>query len=384
MGDAVIRPDLKKLDLAVRDFIDLNDLRATDSGRIVGPKAAKLGELHHAFPDKVSKGVAIPFGVFREVVLDKPYKGGKETVFDWMVGQYEKVHALPEGSEQRAQTAEALRAELYDIIMQADLGDKFRSNLKAAIIRTFGTTDLGVFVRSDTNVEDLAGFTGAGLNLTLPNVIGFDGVVNAINSVWASPFTARAFAWRQSHMEQPQHVYPAVLLLRSVANDKSGVMVTADIDTGDRQTLSVAVNEGVGGAVDGQSAESLRISLADGSVRLLATATAPWRRLPAADGGVVKLPASGSEWVLKPNEIKQLVQFAKELPVKFPPITDDEGNSSPADIEFGFLDGELHLFQLRPFLQSRKAQGSDYLANMDKALEGNMNKTVDMNGVPGS
>jgi hypothetical protein len=384
MGDAVIRPDLEKLDLTVRDFIDLNDLRATDSGRIVGPKAAKLGELHHAFPDRVSKGVAIPFGVFREVVLDKPYKGGNQTVFDWMVEQYAKIHALPEGSEQRAQTAEAFRAELYDIIMQADLGEKFRNNLKTAIIKTFGTTDLGVFVRSDTNVEDLAGFTGAGLNLTLPNVIGFDGVVNAINSVWASPFTARAFAWRQSHMEQPQHVYPAVLLLRSVANDKSGVMVTADIDTGDRQTLSVAVNEGVGGAVDGQSAESLRISIQDGSIRLLATATAPWRRLPAAEGGIVKLPATGSEWVLKPDEIKQLVQFAKELPIKFPPITDDEGNSSPADIEFGFLDGELHLFQLRPFLQSRKAQGSDYLANMDKALEGNMNKTVDMNRVPGS
>jgi hypothetical protein len=382
-GDAVIRPDLAKLDLTVRDFIDLNDLRATDSGRIVGPKAAKLGELHHAFPDQVSKGVAIPFGVFREVVLDKPYKGSQKSVFDWMVEQYSAIHALPDGSDQRAQTAEAFRAELYDIIMHADLGDKFRENLKAAIIRTFGTTDLGVFVRSDTNVEDLAGFTGAGLNLTLPNVIGFDGVVNGINSVWASPFTARAFAWRQSHMEEPQHVYPAVLLLRSVANDKSGVMVTADIDTGDRNTLSVAVNEGVGGAVDGQSAESLRINTTDGSVRLLAPATAPWRRLPVEQGGIAKLPVSGSEWVLKPDEIQQLVKFARELPEKFPPITDDEGNSSPADIEFGFLDGKLHLFQLRPFLQSRKAQGSNYLATMDKALLGNMNQSVDMTGVPG-
>jgi hypothetical protein len=382
-GDAVIRPDLAKLDLTVRDFIDLNELRAADSGRIVGPKAAKLGELHHAFPDKVSKGVAIPFGVFREVVLDKPYKGSQKTVFDWMVEQYAAIHGLPEGSDQRAQTAEAFRAELYDIIMHADLGDKFRNKLKAAIINTFGTTDLGVFVRSDTNVEDLAGFTGAGLNLTLPNVIGFDGVVKAINSVWASPFTARAFAWRQSHMEEPQHVYPAVLLLRSVANDKSGVMVTADIDTGDRNTLSVAVNEGVGGAVDGQSAESLRISTADGSVRLLATATAPWRRLPVAQGGIAKFPVSGSEWVLKPDEIQLLVKFARELPEKFPPITDDEGNSSPADIEFGFLDGELHLFQLRPFLQSRKAQGSNYLANMDKSLQGHMNQSVDMTGVPG-
>ncbi|MDX2476984.1 MAG: phosphoenolpyruvate synthase, partial [Gammaproteobacteria bacterium] len=137
------------------------------------------------------------------------------------------------------------------------------------------------------------------------------------------------------------------------------------------------------GAVDGQAAESLRINTTDGSVRLLAPATAPWRRLPVEQGGIAKLPVSGSEWVLKPDEIQQLVKFSRELPEKFPPITDDEGNSSPADIEFGFLDGKLHLFQLRPFLQSRKAQGSNYLANMDQALQGNMNQSVDMTGVPG-
>jgi phosphoenolpyruvate synthase/pyruvate phosphate dikinase len=215
-------------------------------------------------------------------------------------------------------------------------------------------------------------------------VVGFDNVVNGIADVWASPFTARAFAWRQSHMESPENVYPAVLLLQSVPNDKSGVMVTQDIDTGDREVLSVAVNEGVGGAVDGQSAESLRIDTRDGSVHVLAMATAPWRRNPSATGGVDKLPTSGDESVLQPDEIKQLIRFTKELPQRFPPITDDQGNPAPADIEFGFLDGKLHLFQLRPFLESRKARGSDYLSKMDEALEGSMDKTVDMQEVPGA
>jgi len=237
-------------------------------------------------------------------------------------------------------------------------------------------------VRSDTNVEDLPGFTGAGLNLTMPNVIGFDHLLHAINKVWASPFTRRAFSWRQSHMDQPQYVYPSILLLRSVANDKSGVMVTENIDTGERNVLSVAVNEGVGGAVDGQSAESLRINMDDASVRVLATATAPLRRLPSPQGGLVKLPVSGSETLLQPDEIKQLIQFARELPQKFPSIVDDAGNPAPADVEFGFLDGELHLFQLRPFLQSHKVQGTDYLINMDKALYTTANIRVDMNGVP--
>ena len=383
-GQVIIRPDLDKLDLSVRRFIDLKELRASDSGRIVGPKAAKLGELKHHFPKMVSNGVAIPFGIFREVVLDRPYRNGSQTVYQWMVEQYGKIRALPEGSKTRAERAEKFRRELHELILHADLGPRYTRQLKAAMVRTFGTADLGVFVRSDTNVEDLAGFTGAGLNLTLPNVVGFDNVVKAIRQVWASPFTARAFAWRQSHMEQPQHVYPAVLLLRSVPNDKSGVMVTEDIDTGDHGVLSVAVNEGVGGAVDGQSAESLRIDMRTGKVRVLATATAPWRRMPSPGGGIVKLPTSGSDTVLQPDEIRQLIAFARQLPKKFPPITDDKGNPAPADIEFGFLDGKLHLFQLRPFLQNERAQASRYLQSMDRALEANAQRKVSMKEVPTS
>ena len=245
-----------------------------------------------------------------------------------------------------------------------------------------GNAARGLFVRSDTNVEDLPGFTGAGLNLTLPNVTGFDAIVAGIPRVWASPFTARAFAWRQSHMEHPEHVYPAVLLLRSVANEKSGVMVTQDIDTGNRAVLSVAVNEGVGGAVDGQSAESLRIDTRDGSVRVLAMATAPWRRMPAPGGGVVKLPVSGNDSVLQPDEIRQLITLARELPQRFPAITDDAGNPAPADIEFGFLDGRLQLFQLRPFLESRQARGSSYLNQMDQALAGSLDTRVNLLEVP--
>jgi hypothetical protein len=185
-------------------------------------------------------------------------------------------------------------------------------------------------------------------------------------------------------MDDPENVYPAVLLLKSVSNDKSGVMVTQDIETGDRTVLSVAVNEGVGGAVDGQSAESLRINLRDGSVRLLASATAVFRDVPRTSGGVDKLPVSGDQSVLKPDEISQLISFARELPSRFPPITDADGNLAPADVEFGFLGGKLQLFQLRPFLESRDSQGRAYLSEMDKSLEGKLDKLVNMEEMPGS
>ena len=54
-------------------------------------------------------------------------------------------------------------------------------------------------------------------------MVGVENVISAVPKVWASPFSERAFAWRQAHMDQPEYVFPAVLLLLSVNSDKSGL-----------------------------------------------------------------------------------------------------------------------------------------------------------------
>ena len=377
-SNVMFEPDVAKLDLGKREFVSLNTLRAADSGRIVGPKAAKLGELKSHFPERIAPGVGIPFGVYREAVLDRPYKNSGQTVYQWMVAGFRKLEALPAGSAEAERFGEQLRAEIYDIVRNTDPGPRFREGLRAAMAREFGAGfNGGVFIRSDTNVEDLPGFTGAGLNLTLFNIVGFDNIVKGISEVWASPYTARAWGWRQSHMKGPEHVYPAVLLLKTVPSDISGVMITQDVDSGDQGTLSVAVNEGVGGAVDGQAAESVRIGRKNGNVRLMAVATAPRRLAPLATGGIAKQPVSGAETLLKPDEIRQLIAFADEIPAKFPQLGED-GKPVAADVEFAFVAGKLWLLQIRPFNESRQARGADYLAGMDRSLAGRMDRRVDL------
>ena len=371
-ANVIFEPDLEKLDLSARGFVSLDALRAKDSGRIVGPKAAKLGELKSHFPDRVAPGVGIPFGLYRATVLERPYRNSGKTVYEWMVESFRKLESMPAGSREAAEFAEKLRAEIYSTILKTDPGPQFRAQLRAAMAKEFGADFRGgVFVRSDTNVEDLPGFTGAGLNLTLFNVVGFDNIVKAISEVWASPYTPRAWAWRQSHMRGPEHVYPAVLLLKTVPSDISGVMITQDVDTGDPGVLSVAVNEGVGGAVEGQAAESVRIDRKSGNARLMATATATRRTVPQAAGGVAKLPVSGRDTLLTPNEFKQLIAFADEIPKQFPQLGED-GKPVAADVEFAFVNGKLWLLQIRPFNESRAARGANHLIQMDKALEANL------------
>jgi hypothetical protein len=359
-----IHPDLAKLDLARRDPIPLSELRASDAGRIAGPKAANLGELKHHYPDDVADGLVIPFGAYR-AFLEQPMAGTGMSAYAWMRSEYRRIDGLP--AQQRVSEAKKLRERMRDWIASADVGPAFRATLGRALQARFGSDgSYAVFVRSDTNVEDLPGFSGAGLNLTVPNVVGLDHVMEAILQVWASPFDERAFAWRQMRMDAPEHVYVSILLLRSVPVDKSGVMVTQDLESGSTDAYTVAVNEGVGGAVSGQAAEQLLIDAKTGKVQLLAEASAPTRRVLGAGGGLEKRPVSGRP-VLEPAEIEQLRQLGRQLPDRFPQH-DEMGQIVPADVEFGFVAGRLALFQIRPYLQSKAARRDRFLLEMDAPL----------------
>jgi hypothetical protein len=58
--------DRAKIDLAPKLPIDLTRVRRKDSGVFCGPKAAFLGELKSLFPDKVARGLVVPFGAYHD------------------------------------------------------------------------------------------------------------------------------------------------------------------------------------------------------------------------------------------------------------------------------------------------------------------------------
>ena len=99
--------------------------------------------------------------------------------------------------------------------------------------------------------------------------------------------------------------------------------------------------------------------------------------VPQPKGGIAKLPVSGTDTLLDPGEIKQLIAFADAIPKQFPQLGED-GKPVAADVEFAFVDGKLWLLQIRPFNESREARSAGYLIQMDKALAANLNRTVNM------
>ncbi len=379
-----IRVDARKLDLGHRRLLTLDQIRARDSGRVVGPKAAHLAELRHRFPGTVAQALVIPFGVFRSQLDREAWPDGP-TMFAWMKSQYRELARLRSDPQRHRAAVARFLATVRNWILELRLGDALVEELLTAMRAAFGVDgSYGVFVRSDTNVEDLPGFNGAGLNLTVPHVVGIDHVLDAIVRVWASSFSEREYSWRQEHMRTPEHVYPSVLLMRSVAVEKSGVLVTVDIDTGRSEALSIAVNEGIGGAVAGQAAEELRVDTRSGRVRLLAQATAPRRRVLRAGGGLYKAAASGTDAVLDEREIRRLLDFARELPDRYPPLRDSAGNPVPADVEFGFRQGKLALFQIRPYLDSPRSKRDRFLITLDRSGDDTGARAVNLQETPGA
>ena len=276
--------------------------------------------------------------------------GDEATINRWLLGQLEEVR---------------------EAIIGMDFIPEFERQIRAALRQRFGPDGTyGVFVRSDTNVEDLPNFTGAGLNLTVMNQIGTAEILAAIKRVWASPFAARSYTWRQRLLSTPENVYPSVLLLRSVPVDASGVLATIDLTRGERGYWTVTLAEGVGAVVEGGAAETMLVPLSGDPPMLLSSARAVWQKVlrMAGSGGVEKVPVRGDPVLLTTERLSDLRLVITEILGRFPPVLDEDGNQMPWDIEFGFLGDRAILFQIRPFVDNRQTKMLRGLAAMDSAV----------------
>jgi phosphoenolpyruvate synthase/pyruvate phosphate dikinase len=331
-----------------------------------GPKAANLGQLKQYFPEKVAPGIVIPFGVYQAHVTRS--SAGGRSLFDRIRECFEEARRMRSSGASSAKVRAFVFPQLADFrkqIREMTLEPWFIDALNEKMREVFGADDTyGVFIRSDTNAEDLPKFSGAGLNLTVPNVVGTEKILQGIKDVWASPFEERAYEWRAQALVASYEVYPSVVLVQTVGSDKSGVMATANLETLATDEITVNVNEGIAAVVDGGVAESLLLK-PNGTVTLLAQARSPYKKAVDPRGGLMQVPTSGSDYVLTEDELRQLRELAQDVEARFPPAVDADGGRLPWDIEFGFLDGQLRLFQIRPLVRYQETRILEALAEFE-------------------
>ena len=271
----------------------------------------------------------------------------------------------PEVENYQLLQLETLRTAIAKMPLKPEFISELQKDFKSILGKGFG--EVPVFLRSDTNMEDLKDFTGAGLNLTKFNVVDKEAIIEGIKEVWASPYTERSFKWRQKYLLNPENVFPSILVIPSVDVDYSGVLITKGINNGNEKDLTIAFSRGAGGAVDGQSAETYTV-YHDGGYRLLAPAReSSYNSLPIT-GGTGKKTATFEKAVLNEKNIDEIREFAKTIRKTLPEETSSDYEGA-YDVELGFQNDKLWLFQIRPFVENKKALSSEYLQSITPKID---------------
>ena len=365
-----ITVDINRIDLARDSIVNMRKLDGKDSGISCGPKAANLAQLKKIFPTKVVEGIVMPFGIYRKH-MDKPMSTRSMTYWEFIKQIFiDKEFMLRTGWDS-AEVECIVTGELEILrenIINIELNDDLKADLEKQFLSAFGKPlgEVPVFLRSDTNMEDLKDFTGAGLNLTKFNILDKEAIYNGIKEVWASPFTERSYKWRQSYLNNPESVFPSILVIPSVDCDYSGVIISKNIQENDDNAMTIAFSRGVGGAVDGQRAETYVIT--NGQVPLLMTPSreTKYRTIPPTGGSIIE-SSNFSAPILSDRNITDLHQLVQKVREEMPKFTEMNG---PYDIELGFKDNAIWLFQIRPFVENKTAISSEYLQSISQYPSG--------------
>ncbi|MEZ4825263.1 MAG: PEP/pyruvate-binding domain-containing protein [Bacteroidia bacterium] len=375
-----IRVPVERMVLSRTNILNLRDVLAHDSGKLCGPKAANLGQLKALFPENVVEGLVIPFGIFREH-MQQPMPGGEKTYWNYVYDLFWEAEEM-QGMDCNDKEIETFTLEglekLREAIKVMPLKPAFIAELKEGFSTTFGQPvgKVPVFLRSDTNMEDLKDFTGAGLNLTIFNAVEEQKILQGIRDVWASPYTERSYKWRQKYLLNPENVYPSILIIPSVDVDYSGVMITKGIVSNNPDDITIAFSRGAGGAVDGQAAESYLLT-AGGKNILLSPAREPgYNRLPTS-GGTQKNIATFESPILNQKNITDIRALSATMREQLPKTPGIETNG-PFDVEFGFLNNKLWLFQVRPFVENKRAAASEYLQSITPSIPETKNVSLNI------
>ena len=320
--------------------ISFQEASKTPNRVIAGPKGMKLSEMHahDELGEMVPDGLILPFGYFNRYLEETGIKPlvellGKTKTTDEMF-----IAVLSARIQKRIEEA-PIPDEMLDQAMQAC------EQLALRIRNRSGEEMQGVFVRSDTNIEDLEGFNGAGLNESVGNVRPHRQAIEmAIKHVWKSPFKEKSIVWRATalHASEVPIAEPSVIILPTIRAKSSGVIISRGGTDWTPGKGPINANYGIGQVVEAEQPVE-EITLENGSILRYSFTVS--NQIPRAryNGGIAMVPTEPGKKVLSQEEILLLNQTA----IRIDQILGEQ--QFGWDIEYAFdLNGRLWILQARP------------------------------------
>ena len=315
-----------------------------DDGALVGGKGANLGELTRA-------GLPVPHGY---IITAQAY-------FEYLkaTGLEQKISSVLEGFDKENSKDLQERAEKAKNLM---LGTPLPEELKKEILENFAKLSeetktprekLYLAVRSSATAEDLAGASFAGQQATYLNVLGEEGLLEAVLKCWASLFEARAIYYRAEQGFGQLEVGIAVPVQQMVDSQAAGVMFTIDPTNNDLDHISIEAAYGLGEVVVLGAVTPDRYLVDKKTMQITAKDVfkQTWMLTrESGSGDTGDLSVLQKEGIPVPAELQekqkitdeQILQLAK-LAVEI-----EKHYGKPQDTEWGINNGEVFMLQSRP------------------------------------
>ena len=335
-GEAVRLIASPDLDSTALSTLTALGQRGTSSSRQCGAKAANLGVVRTARIASVvvPDGFCIPFAHYDRFMRHNGLAA--------RLAGMEQLPGFASDSSVRKLALAQLRQEIAGWPLQpsetAHWQRRWANQLNGG----------GVFVRSSSNSEDLAHFSGAGLYSTVPNVTSGPALDDAVRQVWASVFNFEAYEARRAAGIAHNAVVMAVLVQTAVNSTSAGVMLTRDPFDATRPNITyISAKRGLGiKVVEGQRiAEQVMYSSRSKAVQIISRSdeTSSLQLDPA--GGVQEVQVSGRA-VLTDDTVRRLSAAADAVKRKF--------RGHDQDIEWAMLGQQIILLQARPYVEGKK------------------------------
>ena len=98
---------------------------------------------------------------------------------------------------------ETISAQIHDLFMGGTMPAELAQAIQSAYEQLMAEGQSAVAVRSSATAEDLPSASFAGQQDTYLNITGVDALLKAVNSCWASLWTARAISYRAASRSTP-------------------------------------------------------------------------------------------------------------------------------------------------------------------------------------
>ncbi len=192
-----------------------------------------------------------------------------------------------------------------------------------------------VAVRSSATAEDLAEASFAGQQDTFLNVTS-NGLLDALKACWASLWSERAIAYRQTQGIADEGLAMAVVVQEMCDADVSGVLFT--VSPFDSDVSVVESNWGLGESVVSGAITPDSFLMSRETDEVVESNIAVKREMITATGVSEVLSAQQNVPSLTDTQLKELVQLGKQVEICY---------EQPMDIEWALADGQFVLLQAR-------------------------------------